>query len=231
VIPDIEYIKKTVMKYSLKITGSTWDAEDLAQDVIIKLMIAFQKNPGRQLTNAFLYRIAINSWKDKQKKKNQVSRFIDYNESLGKISEELSTREMLEVVSVILSPRSVIILLLMDVFDFTAKETAKLLAASEGAIQVAIGRIRSKLKLLSTISRDGSSQSIKAEASINQFVELDTLVDAFRRRDMQAICNTYFGLARQGTIVQRMELEGEILYFTITDPDGNRYRISSKIFS
>jgi RNA polymerase sigma factor (sigma-70 family) len=230
-ILDFEPIKKTIMKYSLKIAGNTWDAEDLAQDVILKLMIAFQNNPNRQLTNAFLYRIAINTWKDKLKKKNQASYSINYDDDTGRITDDQTTREMLEVISVILPPRSVIILLLIDVFDFTAKETARLLDASEGAIQVAIGRIRSKMKQWSAISKGGNHPAFEEEVSPHRFVEFDTLVDAFRRRDMQAICNTYFGLTRQGTIVQRMELEGEILYFTVTDPDGNRYRISSKIFA
>jgi RNA polymerase sigma factor (sigma-70 family) len=225
---DLKPIKQTVMKYSLRISGNAWDADDLAQDVMLKLMIAYQKDPNRSLTNAFLYRIAMNTWKDKLKKK--ANHPIDFTDSLNISHDEHSTRELLEVIALILPARSVIILLLMDIFDFTAKETARLLDATEGAIQAAISRIRGKLKQWSTVSSEGSLPPFKEDAGVHRFVELDTLVDAFKQRDMQAICDTYFGLARQGTVIRCMELKGELLYFTISDPDGNRYRISSKIF-
>jgi hypothetical protein len=42
----------------------------------------------------------------------------------------------------------------MDVFDFTAKETAEFLSNAESAVQVAIGRARARLKKLASVNED-----------------------------------------------------------------------------
>jgi DNA-directed RNA polymerase specialized sigma24 family protein len=66
---DFQQIKQRIYRYSLKITSNRWEAEDLTQDVLLKVYKAMEANPSREVSNAYLYRIALTTWKDKRKKR------------------------------------------------------------------------------------------------------------------------------------------------------------------
>jgi DNA-directed RNA polymerase specialized sigma24 family protein len=51
-------------KHCLRLTGSTWDAEELTQETLLKAQIALEKHPDRPISKSFLYRIATNLWID-----------------------------------------------------------------------------------------------------------------------------------------------------------------------
>lgn len=140
--------KSIIFHYSMRIAGNRWDAEDLAQDTILKVMRAIQKNPVRPITNAYLYRMALNTWKDKQKRLRLHAAPLDLEKETSSLDYSLITRELLELITDRLPPRMVVILLLMDVFDLTAKETAELIASREATVQVTLGRARTRLKQL-----------------------------------------------------------------------------------
>jgi RNA polymerase sigma factor (sigma-70 family) len=57
-----------------------------------------------------------------------------------------STLESFERLVTYLSPRQSVIILLIDVFSFTARETAELTKLSEGAVKGILHRARKKLK-------------------------------------------------------------------------------------
>ena len=87
-----------------------------ARDVMIKVMRAVETDPGKHLSNAYLYRIASNAWKDRLKKDKPGMRVSE--DALGDRAAEddgLSTRELLEALADRLSPRAMVILSLMDV--------------------------------------------------------------------------------------------------------------------
>jgi RNA polymerase sigma-70 factor (ECF subfamily) len=75
--------KSTLLRYSMRIAGNRWDAEDLAQDAALKVMKAVQENPARPVTNAYLYRIALNVWKDKQRKRRVQADPLDPDTEQG----------------------------------------------------------------------------------------------------------------------------------------------------
>ncbi|MGO4538875.1 sigma factor [Paenibacillus sp. 2TAB19] len=56
---------------SIDITGDTWEAEDLRQEVLLKLYKAVENQPSREITNAYMYRIALNAWRDKKRKQDR----------------------------------------------------------------------------------------------------------------------------------------------------------------
>ncbi|WP_199616258.1 RNA polymerase sigma factor [Paenibacillus alkalitolerans] len=229
---DLTAIKQIVTRYSLKIAGDKWDAEDLAQDVLVKVMRALETEPSRDITNAYLYRIAVNTWNDKCKKEKQNKRTVRDDPFMqAREDDNLSTRELLEVLAHRLSPRAMVILLLMDVFDFTAKETAGLLGSTEGAVQVTLGRVRSRLKKLAQQKLadpffEESRPSIKTSDE-EEPINFDAIVDAFRRRDPKAICRAYLGLTEQGIVISTMKLVDGKLSFYFTDPDGNMFRVTA----
>jgi RNA polymerase sigma factor (sigma-70 family) len=229
---DLEQLKKQIYRYCVKITSNKWDAEDLSQDVLIKVLMITERNPGIVLSNAYLYRIAINTWKDKCKKnKNQANRMHENLSDRGEEDGQLVTRELLEVLAHRLSPRAMVIILLIDVFEFTAKETAELLMATEGAVQVTVGRVRKRLKAL---AKQLSLDPMMSEApNVNDHMDgevqshFNSIVDAFKKRDPKAICRSYLGLMKQKISIRHIQMINGKLLFSFTDMDGNSFQASS----
>lgn len=225
---DFNQLKQKIYRYSLKITSNSWDAEDLTQEVLLKVYRAMETLPSRIITNAYLYRIASNTWKDKLKRDKSYSRMSDAAmlESAAE-DDALSTRELLEVLSHRLSPRAMVILLLMDVFDFTARETAEFLSSAEGTIQVTLGRARSRLRKLANLSvMDEKPPVKKVQGTESTQLDFNTLVAAFKRRDPKAICSAYIGLIKQQVKISKLiSLNGKFSFY-LEDPDGNRFMIT-----
>jgi RNA polymerase sigma factor (sigma-70 family) len=225
----MERLKNQIYKYCVKITLKKWDAEDLSQDVWLKVLKIYESNPAIVMSNAYLYRIALNTWIDKCKKDSKV--MVD--ESMlerGEQDQQLVTHELLEELADRLSPRAMVIILLMDVFDFTAKETADFIGATEGSVQVAIGRARKRLnRLAHQIAVDPLmiKKPNRYNKEGNTDFNISTLADAIRKRDPKAICRTYFGLSKQNIRIRQIHKVSGKLLFTFTDLDGNRFQISS----
>ncbi|MGF7034653.1 RNA polymerase sigma-70 factor (ECF subfamily) [Paenibacillus mucilaginosus] len=214
-----------LLPYCLRITGSRWDAEDLAQDTAMKLMEAVRRQPQRPVTKAFVFRIAKNAWIDEQRKRKIQGIPWEETKEEAAADPSLTTRELLEQLAERLPPRLGVILLLMDVFDFTAKETAGYLQMKEAAVQVSLGRARVRLRQL---AQEPSPLSRAAGRKTEAPADLDALADAFRRRDPQAILRAYIGLSREGIRLTRLQVQGDRLQFTFRDPDGHWFQVISK---
>ncbi|TCZ78185.1 RNA polymerase sigma factor [Paenibacillus albiflavus] len=226
-------MEQTINRYCMQIAHNQWDAEDLSQEVLYKVYKVINSDPSRTISKAFLYRIVSNAWKDKMKMdKRRIqttdSAFHDASFHDG----ELSTRELLEVLAHRLSPRDLVILLLMDVFDFTAKETADFLSQAEGTVQMALGRARLKLKKLASSREAIGADPFEREvpkACASQ-MDLDSLVEAFKQRDQSAIYRCYLNLVKLRVKISSIQLVNGRIAFYLEDPDGNRFMVSEKNF-
>jgi len=226
---DLPSLQAKMQQYCLHVTGERWEAEDLLQETMIKVMRAVEAKPDRPITNAYLYRIASNAWKDRLKKEKAVKSVAE--EELRDMPGEdggLSTRELLETLADRLSPRAVVILLLMDVLDFTARETADFLSMSEGTVQVSLGRARTRLKKLHQLQQAGieAKPDTGAQAGAADGLDLDALVDAFRRRDPKAICASYLQMTKLRIRISSLRRVRGSLAFYMEDPDGNVWMIT-----
>jgi len=226
---DLPSLQAKMQQYCLHVTGERWEAEDLLQETMIKVMRAVEAKPDRPITNAYLYRIASNAWKDRLKKEKAVKSVTE--EELRDMPGEdggLSTRELLETLADRLSPRAVVILLLMDVLDFTARETADFLSMSEGTVQVSLGRARTRLKKLHQLQQAGieAKPDTGAQAGTADGLDLDALVDAFRRRDPKAICASYLQMTKLRIRISSLRRVRGSLAFYMEDPDGNVWMIT-----
>jgi RNA polymerase sigma factor (sigma-70 family) len=224
---------QTINRYCLRITHNQWDAEDLSQEVLYKVYKVINSDPSRTISKAFLYRIASNTWKDKMKMDKRRIQTTDSGFNDASFHDgELSTRELLEVLAHRLSPRDLVILLLMDVFDFTAKETAEYLSQAEGAVQVALGRARLRLKKL--VRRREAIGADPFEREAPEFyasqMNLDNLVEAFKQRDQIAIYRCYLELVKLRVKISNIRLVNGRLAFYLEDPDGNQFMVAEKIY-
>lgn len=221
-------MKDLIYRYSLRMTNDPWEAEDLTQDALLKIHRAIEANPLRAITKAYLFRIVSNAWKDMHKRtKGRLATFGDTAPVAAAPDGELSTRELLEVLANRLTPRSMVILMLRDVFDFTAKETALFLSSTEEAVQVALSRARLRLRQIALQSK-AEERSTEARGKLDKWGahDFDRLVDAFRRRDPKAICQAYVGLAKQRIRISRLIWANGKLAFYMEDPDGHRFMIT-----
>lgn len=115
-----------------------------------------------------------------------------------------------------------VILLLMDIFDFKAKETAVFVEMNEATVHVTLGRARRRLKELA----QKSSEQTQAH-SVNP-LHFDALVDAFHRRNPFDIYRAYLGLNKGGTQLTHLLTSRGQLHFTFRDPDGNLFHVVAK---
>jgi len=212
--------------YCARIAGNRADAEDLAQDACLKIVAALRDEPNRRITNAFLYRVALNAWKDKLKKTRRDPVPLERDLEQASPDSGPNARELLEVLVERLSPRMAVVLLLMDVFGFTAKETAEFVSSTEAALQVNLGRARKRLKRLA--ERYPLHQAPPPEerrASGNETLDFEALVEAFRRRDPHALHRAYVGLSREGIRVESLRRTGDAYRITFRDPDDNLFTV------
>jgi RNA polymerase sigma-70 factor (ECF subfamily) len=142
------------------VTGSPADAEDVVQTIFLRLLrrrlpADFCKRPER-----YLYRAAINvSLNTIRSRRRQVligdSQFFDSPESAENPKVEDPDTVQLRAAISKLSPRTVEILILRYVHDYTEPEIAKLLGRSRSTIAVTL--FRSRLRLRKLIRRASSS--------------------------------------------------------------------------
>ncbi|KAF9118977.1 hypothetical protein BGX30_004166 [Mortierella sp. GBA39] len=201
-------LQSDLKRYCLAKAGSAWDADDLLQESLIKA-----------------YR-----WYTRRKWEPQVGPLEEH--LIGSYDEwsKWDVREALELLSDRLEPKQVVLILLIDVFHFTAKETGRLFGQSEGSVKAALRRARTRLKKTVESHPEYWDDSVLAAPRGGLSIEVfEALVEGFRRADPYAIFRSYQTLIDDGAVVDRIELRGNTLYFTIIDPDGNVLTITEKL--
>jgi RNA polymerase sigma-70 factor, ECF subfamily len=183
-VDTIAPIRPRLYRYCLKLTGSIFDAEDLLQDTLLKGFGAigsgiFVNQPAVD-ARAYLCRIATNSWIDAQRRKRTAE------VAAPEVAGEIATKEAAMVTSAATAalferaaPQERAAVVLKDVFDFSLRDIADLLATSEGAVKAALHRGREKLEQ----KRDHAPpRYARASAAL-----IDAFDAAFRARDIDAI--------------------------------------------
>lgn len=224
--------------YCRKLTLNDWDAEDLMQDSLIKLNHAIQQSPERILSKAYIRRIASNTWIDHQRRQQATGSITVFDETFHQSStsmmNEQSIRETFELLAHRLSARQMVLILLMDIFQFSASETADLLHTTIGAIKEGLKRARHRLVLLAAQAREGNEEGIyhfvqrrNSEAGSHAATQtlnkdmFEQFLASFRAGDPEAICRSYLSLTNHGIHVEKVSTARESYYFTFRDPNGH----------
>ena len=221
--------------YCRSLAGTEWDAEDLLQDVLMKALNSIWRSPERSINRTFLFRIAKNAWIDRcraeQKRRGDTTFDEDYHQPVSFVMNEWLARELLEQLAESLNPRQVVLIILIDVFSFSAAESAALLHMTEGAVKEGLKRARRRLRSLA----DGNGKNIadvgnlkrlgSGEMTISLF---ETFLEGFRKGDAGMICRAYLSLAAQGVTVEKVTCREGQYSFTIRDPDGHLIGVFQK---
>jgi RNA polymerase sigma factor (sigma-70 family) len=133
--------------YCRSLTKSSWDADDLMQETLLKAFKSWKKNP-RELSKAFFIRIASNTWIDQYRKKTlPIKENEDINDlkHVGGMNRDVIKRT-LESALKQLSPKQRVTMLLTEGLGMTAAETAAFMGESVGGVKAALHRARKKLE-------------------------------------------------------------------------------------
>lgn len=235
-IPHAEFVEQlephlSVLKaYCRRLAGNGPDGEDLYQTTLEKAYRAYGgMKPG--MSRAYLFRIAKNAWIDRYRTKTvREVPLLDEYAAQG-TGDDGEVREAFEVMAERLSVRQSVLLLMIEVFGFTAKETAVRLGSTEGAVKDALKRARLRLARYAP-ERDTGARPKKpartgsSDGTPREWMEL--FIRAFRSGNVRQILTSYTELRRRGVDVAQVYAEEEgILYFDFLDPNGHLMRIYS----
>lgn len=193
---DLEQLQTVVNRYCLSLTGSIWEAEDLAQDTWLKALAPLRAI-GHSNPEAFLLRIAKNTWIDQVRRQQLLNRTRQL-ETAGMIvpAEHHSFFEMETAFQVLiehLSPTQRTVFLLRDVFGYSTSEAANMLETTGGAIKAALHRARQSLHSVRDDLMGGNIHGPETE-DLKAFLRV--IVAAYQAGDITALVQ----LAQQDVI-------------------------------
>jgi len=153
--PLVEKHKDMVFTICIKIVKKPEDAEELAQDVFMKVYNKLETFRGDARFSTWLYRIAYNAAISKVRKRRlEVEALDDFtinNYSVDDIKEDLQNIEaeeqqmMLKMAMKRLSDDDYLIIKLFYLKELPVKDISQITALSEANIKVKLHRIRKKL--------------------------------------------------------------------------------------
>jgi RNA polymerase sigma-70 factor (ECF subfamily) len=168
-----EPIRPDLYRYCRHLTRSPWDAEDLAQDALVRAFATLGTVFG-ELPNprAWLFRVASNLWIDRVRRARfEIS--VDSVRERADPADVRASREAAETLLVKLSPQERAAVLLKDVFEFSLEEIAEMLRTTPNAIKAALHRGRGKLVDKTEVAERGPDVAV-----------LDAFCAAFNARDL-----------------------------------------------
>jgi RNA polymerase sigma-70 factor (ECF subfamily) len=145
-------LRPALYGYCRRLTGNVWDAEDLAQDTLLRAFGQWGVTaPPIRDPRAYLLRTATNVWIDtlRRRKTEARSPLVEPDQApapVGDPAVSSDTRDAGARLLHFLAPQERAALVLKDAFDMTLDEIAELLATTTGAVKAALHRGRDRLR-------------------------------------------------------------------------------------
>lgn len=131
---------KSLQQYCRFLTKSSWDGDDLVQEVTVKAIRHYEPS---QISSALLKKIAYHQWVDTIRKQSREITGIP--ENLVSFSQG-SVRDTVEIVMSKLTPKQAVIFTLKEAFRFQTREIAELIGTTEMAVKAVLHRARKRLE-------------------------------------------------------------------------------------
>ncbi|MFI8684904.1 RNA polymerase sigma factor [Rossellomorea sp. NPDC077527] len=212
IFDELEHTVTKLYRYCLKLTGSTWEAEDLVQETLLKVYPLKKQDPDRAFTFSFLYTVAKNLFIDGKRKKRES--FTLHEEIYG-VYDPSEFEGLIEILLSALPLQQGMLITLKDVFNYTTKEIAAMLRVSDEFIKTALHRSRKKL---TAVNED---TPVPAFANPEMIQNLST---AIKQSDPSRIFRYYRMLETRHFKVRR-DINRSV--FHVIDLDGNVLEIAS----
>ncbi|MHB1627487.1 MAG: RNA polymerase sigma factor [Bacilli bacterium] len=158
---ELERYRPMLVRHALAMTGSRWEAEDIAQETCVKCLSRVREIRVHPNPEAYLLRISRNVWLDRKRRERIAAHALcDHMDMTAEEVPAALQEDMEPAVQVLiesLTPLQRTVFLLRDVLDLSASEAADLLRTSEGAVKAALHRARTALD---TIRRKTRAEEI-----------------------------------------------------------------------
>jgi RNA polymerase sigma-70 factor (ECF subfamily) len=191
IVEQMQRIHTRLLKYCMSVTGSPWDAEDLAQDACVKAMPVLTCRLSHDNPEAYVKRIAKTTWIDHQRRKRHLE--VGWKTGMRPGSRQdtypVELEPALQVAVRVLSPLQRTVLLLQDVLGYRAHETARALRTTEGAVKAALQRARKTLKERRTPEED----VVFEPSADSDAVLVKAYAEAIQDGDAERIVRLYCG--------------------------------------
>ncbi|MBM4382865.1 MAG: RNA polymerase sigma factor [Deltaproteobacteria bacterium] len=149
-VDTLEPFRPNLHAYCLRMCGNVWDAEDLAQETLLRGFAAIGRGDlhgeHSRVANprAYLLRVATNLWIDAARRRSHESH--DAPESIAaEVSAPLAAREAGELLFERASPQERAAIVLAEGFELSHAEIADVLSTTVGAVKAALHRGRARL--------------------------------------------------------------------------------------
>lgn len=144
----VQTYQTSLKQYCRSLAGSAWEAEELAQETWLKVWKASLEKGKFNINKSYLYKVANHIYIDRHRKKSVevASNTFDQFAPLGEHTDVTSLWIAMEALVCHLPVNQRTALLLVDVFRYTATETAEMLHTTEGAVKALLHRARMKLR-------------------------------------------------------------------------------------
>jgi len=166
----LEEHARLVYNLSLRLTGNPADAEDLAQDALLRALKALPSFRGDASVSTWVYRITVNTWKNRvrSEKRRKLWKMLPLDRLFGGSDDEderseeripaadepapdaeLETEETKDAVQkalMTLDEESRAVIVLRDLKDLSYQEISETLDLPVGTVKSRISRARAALK-------------------------------------------------------------------------------------
>jgi len=151
----VEHHKDLVFTLALRMLGSREDAEEVAQDVFLKVHVSLEHFKGDSKLSTWIYRIAYNACLDRTRKNSREGQHMEYRDlrdrELGEMDHALErmAREersaLIQAALAKLPPEDTSILTLFYFEEMNLLELEKIMGLPKATLKVRLFRARKRL--------------------------------------------------------------------------------------
>ncbi len=155
--------QKRIFSIAYRLAGNIAEAEDMTQEVLIKVFKNLNKFEGKSKFSTWLYRVATNTCLDQSKRNRRyaaysidqeletedgsiVSEIADEAPTPEEAAERRVMREAIHAAIAKLGDEHKKVIVLRDIQGFSYEEIARILQCSVGTVKSRINRARAQLK-------------------------------------------------------------------------------------
>jgi len=140
-----EPLRSELQRYCRHLTRNPWDAEDLAQDALMRAFVTLgQLGDAPAHPRAWLLRVASNLWIDRVRRR-RAEETLRGEVPGASDGDPMGSREAAGTLLGQLSPQERAAVVLKDVFELSLEEVAEVLSTTPGSVKAALHRGRGKL--------------------------------------------------------------------------------------
>jgi RNA polymerase sigma-70 factor (ECF subfamily) len=169
-------------RYCRRLTGNLWDAEDLAQDTLLRAFATLgSMHQSIENPRAYLFRTATNGWIDTLRRRGSESDALAAQPGPAAASAPPpgAVRDAGATVLQYLSPQERAAVVLKDAFEMSLEEIGDVLGTTVGAVKAAIHRGRARLREIE--SEDATHRPAASPELVDRFVA------AYNAKDLPAL--------------------------------------------